>query len=208
MSTDVYIRGVRYIRADLVAERDAEIERMRDLVDTLRQQAESWAQEARTHKATVHEIYQAVTGATGEPGNWHGAQPVIAEIERLRSDNATLRGQIETANRVYGDECRQLRSDNATLRETVGELHERLRDMSRDDEYGAHRIIAELRSDNASLRAMRADAERYRWLTTNTIRRVNAHKGWHWTCSVYSADGLQVDAAIDAAIAALRGEKP
>ena len=70
--------------AELITAQAAEIER-------LTQEAQGWAQEARTHKATVHEIYQLVTGATGEPGNWHGAEPVrtklasqAAEIERLR----------------------------------------------------------------------------------------------------------------------------
>jgi hypothetical protein len=57
----------------------------------LRLQAESWAMEAKTHESSLHEAYQAVTGATGEPGNWNGARPIIealaakdAEIERLR----------------------------------------------------------------------------------------------------------------------------
>lgn len=52
--------------------------------DDARQQAQIHAQEARTQTATVNEIYQAVTGWTGEPGDWHGAQPVVAELNRLR----------------------------------------------------------------------------------------------------------------------------
>lgn len=54
-------------------ERADKAERVRD---NARAQAESWAQEARTQRATVHDAYQAATGATGEPGDWHGAQPV------------------------------------------------------------------------------------------------------------------------------------
>lgn len=43
-------------------------------------QAQIWKQEARTANGTIAEIYQAITGATGEPGNWNGADPVKAFI--------------------------------------------------------------------------------------------------------------------------------
>jgi hypothetical protein len=59
------------------------------LVDRLRLEAQTHAGEARCHKATVHEAYQAVTGATGEPGNWHGAGPIkelAHHAERLAAD--------------------------------------------------------------------------------------------------------------------------
>jgi hypothetical protein len=39
-------------------------------------QAQIWKQEALAANHTIAEIYQAVTGATGEPGNWNGAEPV------------------------------------------------------------------------------------------------------------------------------------
>lgn len=39
--------------------------------------------EADTANATIAEIYGLCTGKTGEPGNWHGAQPVRALVERL-----------------------------------------------------------------------------------------------------------------------------
>jgi hypothetical protein len=47
-------------------------------------QAQCHAMEARTANATIAEIYQVCTGATGEPGNWHGAEPVRAELARAR----------------------------------------------------------------------------------------------------------------------------
>jgi hypothetical protein len=37
-------------------------------------------QEATTANHTIAEIYQAVTGKKGEPGNWNGAVPVIAKL--------------------------------------------------------------------------------------------------------------------------------
>ena len=62
----------------------AERERLSSLVERLRMEAEAHAQESRTMRAIVHEIYQHVTGATGEPADWNGARPVIEEIDRLR----------------------------------------------------------------------------------------------------------------------------
>lgn len=59
------------------------------LIDRLRLEAQIHSGEARAHKATVHEAYQACTGATGEPGNWHGAQPIkqaLATAERQRDE--------------------------------------------------------------------------------------------------------------------------
>lgn len=46
------------------------------ILEQVKLNASAWKQEARTQEATVHEIYQLVTGKTGEPGTWHGAEPV------------------------------------------------------------------------------------------------------------------------------------
>lgn len=74
---------------------DEEAERLRGLRDQLQQQAEIHAQEARTANATIHEIYQLCTGATGEPGNWHGAEPVRHLLEQL----AQLREELAERSR-------------------------------------------------------------------------------------------------------------
>jgi hypothetical protein len=55
-----------------------------ELIDRLRLEAQIHAQEARTQRATVHEIYQLVTGGTGEPGDWNGAEPVRQALESIR----------------------------------------------------------------------------------------------------------------------------
>ena len=68
------------------AEQRAKIERLKAVTDTLKLHAQIHAQEARTANSTIAEIYQCVSGATGEAGNWHGAQPVRAEIERLNHE--------------------------------------------------------------------------------------------------------------------------
>lgn len=59
----------------------------RSLYDACKQQAQIWKQEARAANHTIGQIYQVVTGAKGEPGNWNGAEPVrqlIAERDALR----------------------------------------------------------------------------------------------------------------------------
>lgn len=44
-------------------------------------QAQIWKQEARCANDTIAQIYQLCTGAKGEPGNWHGAEPVRKALE-------------------------------------------------------------------------------------------------------------------------------
>lgn len=56
------------------------------LIERLRQEAQIHAQEARTANATIAEIYQLCAGATGEPGNWHGAEPVRERLATLQAD--------------------------------------------------------------------------------------------------------------------------
>lgn len=76
---DVVLAAAREI-VSLRAERD----RIVELAQRLRQEAQIHAQEMRSQRATVREIYQALTGSTGEPGDWNGAEPVrklVAERE-------------------------------------------------------------------------------------------------------------------------------
>jgi hypothetical protein len=57
-------------------------------------QAQIWKQEARCANDTIGQIYQAVTGSKGEPGNWNGAEPVkalVAERDALRVEVERLR---------------------------------------------------------------------------------------------------------------------
>ena len=81
----------------LLAEKDAELQRAKALIDKLKLEAKCHAQEARTQARIVKECYQAVTGGTGEPGDWHGAEPVQkalaekdAEIVRLQDERIEL----------------------------------------------------------------------------------------------------------------------
>lgn len=64
------------------------------LYEACKQQAQIWKQEARCANDTIAQIYQRVTGAKGEPGNWNGAEPVkalVAERDALRAEVERLR---------------------------------------------------------------------------------------------------------------------
>lgn len=74
-----------------------EIERLKTLASRLQQEAEIHAGEARAHKASLHEAYQAVTGATGEPGNWNGAEPVKNFVSTARDRISALEEAIQEA---------------------------------------------------------------------------------------------------------------
>lgn len=68
------------------------IEQLQAERDALKVQAQIHAGEARAANHTIGEIYQLVTGAKGEPGNWNGSIPVrqyIAGIyEAIRAARA------------------------------------------------------------------------------------------------------------------------
>lgn len=83
--------------AALLRSQAAEIERLNGLTETLRQEAVIHAQEARTANATIAEIYKLCTGATGEPGNWNGANPVREAFDKA---NTLLRQALEALEYV------------------------------------------------------------------------------------------------------------
>ncbi|UQI42707.1 hypothetical protein [Vreelandella venusta] len=64
--------------------------------EKLRLEAQAHAQEARTQRSIVHDIYQIVSGGKGEAGDWNGAEPVRKAFEALAADNAELRRQLAT----------------------------------------------------------------------------------------------------------------
>jgi hypothetical protein len=91
--------AMKYIPA-LLSALEAEKKRADDaeaLAERLKREAVQHAQEARTANATIAEAYQAVTGGAGEPGNWHGAEPIIAEITRLHSEIERYREALKLA---------------------------------------------------------------------------------------------------------------
>ena len=59
------------------------ISEMNDLSERLKLEAQIWAQEARSQRAIVLEIYQALGIRCGD---WNGALPVIARFEKLQRE--------------------------------------------------------------------------------------------------------------------------
>jgi DNA repair exonuclease SbcCD ATPase subunit len=66
--------------------------------DSLKLQAVAQAQEMRSHKSSLHEAYQYITGATGEPGNWNGARPIKEAVDKLRQALTAERQRREEAD--------------------------------------------------------------------------------------------------------------
>ncbi|MDR5867979.1 hypothetical protein [Halomonas koreensis] len=113
-----------YRSTEMRAARDA-WRQMANQLEAARQEARTHAQEARTQRATVHEIYQVASGSTGEPGDWHGAEPVrelVAErdsLQRLADGRAEQRDALAAhVERLHDD-------FNALVSESYGvaELH-------------------------------------------------------------------------------------
>lgn len=77
-----------------LAEKDEKIER-------LTQEAQIHAQEARTANRTIAEIYQVVSGATGEPGNWHGAEPVEQALAEKDLEIASIKHAYAQLSEAY-----------------------------------------------------------------------------------------------------------
>lgn len=152
-----------------------------DLVERLRQEAIDHAGEARTANSTIYEIYQVISGATGEPGNWHGAEPVRAyvaakeaRIQALEtelaaalievSNQARLRGEAEgklhvseLAGIVEGWQLRAERAEAELARKT--EALDRIADF--DDPDGALdlNVLHLIRIAGAARRAARSALE-------------------------------------------------
>lgn len=71
-----------------------------DLCERLKQEAQIHAQEARTANGTIGKIYQVVTGKTGEPGNWNGAEPVRIALKARESRIADLEAALHQIKRI------------------------------------------------------------------------------------------------------------
>ncbi|HET8791698.1 MAG TPA: hypothetical protein VFM75_10855, partial [Modicisalibacter sp.] len=74
-------------------------------------QAQIHAQEARTQQATVAEIYRLCSGGKGEPGDWHGAEPVRRALADAEQREQALAAHVERLTELITD-C--LESDPAT----------------------------------------------------------------------------------------------
>ncbi len=92
-SDAAFIAHARTDVPDLIAR----VKELEGLNERLKQEAQSHAYEAKAQRATVHECNQAVTQGTGEPADWHGANPVKDELSRLRARVRELEERIASA---------------------------------------------------------------------------------------------------------------
>lgn len=72
-------------------------DQLRNLADRLKLEAQGHAMEARTANGTIAECYQLVTGGKGEPGNWHGAEPVRQYVARMEATCEKLEAERDEA---------------------------------------------------------------------------------------------------------------
>ena len=76
------------------------IEAQAKIIDQLRLEAQGHASEAQTANSTIYEIYQVISGATGEPGNWNGASPVREYVEATQARIKVLEEALRNALRL------------------------------------------------------------------------------------------------------------
>jgi hypothetical protein len=131
------LHAERDAQAKRLAELEAENEKLSEQKAQLIIQAQSHKIEARAQRATVHEVNQAVSGATGEKGDWNGAVPVrdrIAELtERAEKAEAKVKEQAKCIaelearfNRLTDvDKFRSSSDENAQAMEYENQLLER-----------------------------------------------------------------------------------
>ena len=92
----------------------AEIERLRGLADRLTLEAQAHASEARTANSTIYEIYQVLSGSTGEPGNWNGAEPARQFVTAAQARIAELERGIGVLLATIGDFARPTGANGMT----------------------------------------------------------------------------------------------
>lgn len=111
-----HVMSVTEYQVRTIREAQDEIDRLRNLTDQLKSEAQTNAMEARVANASLYEAYRAVTGGTGEPGNWNGAKPIVDEITRLRSQVAE---QESTIRRLQDRLSKDAEACSARVREAV-----------------------------------------------------------------------------------------
>ena len=87
--------------AAMLLQQAEQIESLRIERDALKQQAQIHAMEAKTANSTIYDIYQVVSGGTGEPGNWNGARPVREAFDALKADAERYRWLKDNRSYAY-----------------------------------------------------------------------------------------------------------
>jgi len=107
---------------DLLAAAVEDYNNAKALADRLKLEAQMHAGEARAANSTIYEIYQALSGGKGEPGNWHGATPAIeyvASVKDLLSEAEKFLTDLRSC--VNGEGPYSRGSDSDTLDALYGD---------------------------------------------------------------------------------------
>ncbi len=100
----------------------AENERLRDLAERLKLEAQIHSGEARCHHSTVNEIYQLISGAKGEPAAWNGAVPVKRFLEKVEHLICTAADVNAWLNKTGRSGCAHQRSLEEALMWIEGKM--------------------------------------------------------------------------------------
>lgn len=96
-----YLSALPNTGDELVAKLTEERDSWRRVAERCKSEAEGHAMEARTANSTIYEIYQVLSGAKGEPGNWHGAEPARQYVAKAEASLASAREDaLEEAAKV------------------------------------------------------------------------------------------------------------
>lgn len=120
--------GIRWEKAQVTIAQQA------NLISRLKHEAQIHAQEARTANSTITEIYQVISGATGEPGNWNGAEPVRAyvqqqaeRIKEMEDNDSAMVEQMNLDTRLLAEKAEQLAAAEK-WRDELAAQNQQLRD--------------------------------------------------------------------------------
>jgi len=125
-----------------------EIEDAVALAERLKLEAQGHACEARTANATIYEIYQVLSGSSGEPGNWNGAEPARAFVAETKAKLEEAAKVLEPFARAAGYYARDGLNDkefvvNSSTRNRNGEEVEAA--LRRGDFRAANALLANLK---------------------------------------------------------------
>ena len=100
-----------------------QLEQAEARADACQLQAQIWKQEARAQSSTVAEIYQELTGKTGEPGDWNGVQPLKPAILRKQAEAVEHSATIFPGRDFTDIRC-DLHNEASRLRQQADELEQ------------------------------------------------------------------------------------
>lgn len=95
LHSDDFKRNFGFRLIDALEASHADLVRLKQERDALKLEAQIHAGEARAANSTIYEIYQVLSGSTGEPGTWNGAEPARQFVAAAQERIAELEGALK-----------------------------------------------------------------------------------------------------------------